>query len=139
MPKASQRFTFPKKEHLKSKTLIRKLFQKGNSKVIYPFRLVWVKCECTNDAPIRFAVSVPMKIQPKANKRNRLKRQIKEAWRLNKQQTIANLNDCNEKKDNNKVGLAVMCIYVAREKLPYKVMEGKMMACAKFLSYLCQN
>ena len=76
-------FSFKRGERLKSRKEIARLFQKGQSFGQYPLRLIWLeKKEKEGDFPIQLAVSVPKKKFKKAYQRNRIKRQIKEAYRL---------------------------------------------------------
>ena len=78
-------FTYPKKEKLKSKTTIDLLFSEGNSVSKYPLRLVYVENKEENAELIKFGVSVSKKYFKKAVYRNRAKRLLREAYRLNKE------------------------------------------------------
>lgn len=73
---------FPKSEKLKKEKVIKQLFSKGKSVYKYPFKLLWlpnaVAEEQTNPQVL---VSVPKRAFKKAVDRNRIKRQIKEAYR----------------------------------------------------------
>src|SRR4051812_43206035 len=81
----NQSIKFPKEERLSSKKLIEELFSKGSSYYLYPFRLL-VKDEKLPEGQLfpQVLISVPKKKFKKAVDRNRLRRQIKEAYRLNK-------------------------------------------------------
>ena len=76
----TRRFTLCKEERICSKLLIDKLFNGGNSHsmVAFPLRAVYV----IKDRKI--LVSVPKKHFKRAVKRNRVKRQVREAYRKNK-------------------------------------------------------
>ena len=66
--------TFPKKEHLSSLLVIDKLFAGGSkSLAVFPLRAV-----------VSVLISVSKKRFKRAVKRNRVKRQIREAYRKNK-------------------------------------------------------
>ncbi len=78
------RFTFPKKEKLKSKKLIDQLFSEGNSISKYPIKLIYLQTELPFDVPIQTGVTVPKKNFKSAVKRNRIKRLLRESYRLNK-------------------------------------------------------
>lgn len=138
------RFTFHKAERLKSNKIIDQLFDKrrSKSKVIYPFRIVWMETELPSTFPTQLMISVPKRFIPKANKRNLIKRQTKEAYRLNKHQLYQSLSTISNKKEGETaiinyqptIQLAVMFIYLGKEPLPYSFIYGKMRACIRFLS-----
>ena len=78
---------FKKEERIVSNLLIETLFEKGNSKSLnaYPLRAVYVKTEHREEcAPVQLLISVPKKKFKHAVDRNRVKRQIREAYRNNK-------------------------------------------------------
>jgi len=64
-----------------------RLFSGGHSRslVAFPLRLVCLETDETDgDAPAKILVSVPKRCFKRAVKRNRVKRQVREAYRLNK-------------------------------------------------------
>ena len=78
---------FKKEERIVSNLLIETLFEKGNSLSLnaYPLRAVYVKTEHREGcAPVQLLISVPKKKFKHAVDRNRVKRQIREAYRNNK-------------------------------------------------------
>ena len=79
--------TFKKEERIVSNLLIETLFEKGNSHSLtaYPLRAIYHKTEHREGcAPVQLLISVPKKRFKHAVDRNRVKRQIREAYRLNK-------------------------------------------------------
>jgi ribonuclease P protein component len=79
-----------KAERLSSKAVIDRLFSGGNgSMAMFPLRIVWMLSERSqgDDAvpPVRMLVSIPKKRLRHAVDRNRMKRQVREAYRLNKE------------------------------------------------------
>jgi ribonuclease P protein component len=79
-------YTFKKAERLCSKILIDNLFAKGNRVVTqFPFRVLW-QFNTLADAeyPAMVMISVSKRNFPKAVDRNRIKRQLRELYRLNK-------------------------------------------------------
>lgn len=79
--------TFCKEERLCRKVLIEKLFHKEGSRSMaaFPLRLVYMKSPAGEDGPAaQMLVSVPKRCFKRAVKRNRVKRQVREAYRKNK-------------------------------------------------------
>ena len=88
--------TLPKTERLHHKKLIDSLFGGGKSRSMtaFPLRLVYMPLETANgqdDEPAagkapasQILVSVPKRNLHRANKRNRVKRQVREAYRRHK-------------------------------------------------------
>ena len=78
---------FKKEERIVSNLLIETLFEKGNSRSlsVYPLRAVYLRTEHREGcAPVQLLISVPKKKFKHAVDRNRVKRQIREAYRKNK-------------------------------------------------------
>lgn len=87
----SARYTLCKDERLHHQKRIDLLFQEGKSFIAYPLRVVYIAKETKdpNSEPklcpeISILVSVSKKKFKRAVKRNRVKRLIREAYRLNK-------------------------------------------------------
>ncbi len=112
--------SFNREERLKSRKIIAQLFSDGHSFGQYPLRLIWLAAALPKSkAPIQCTVSVAKKKFPKAVHRNRIRRQIKEAYRLNKHWVY-------EALDPQEPQYAFMILYVAREALPYEEIEQAM-------------
>lgn len=97
--------TFGKKEKLVSKKTIDALFSGGNSRSMsaYPLRVVFMRKErCETEEPAQVMVSVSKRHFKRAVKRNRVKRQIREAYRLNKHL----LHEALEQKKDTAVAMA---------------------------------
>lgn len=81
-----------KRERMSSLKLIDKLFVGGNSHSLscFPVRIVYMKSDNdgTAEPSVQIMVSVSKRHFKRAVKRNRVKRQIREAYRLNKQLVI---------------------------------------------------
>ena len=80
--------TFRKMERVTGRTLVEKLFKGGVSRSMssYPLRAVYcLKERVDGEAPVRILVSVPKRCFKRAVRRNRVKRQVREAYRTNKQ------------------------------------------------------
>ena len=80
--------TFRKQERIVSHQLIETLFEKGDSQTLaaYPLRAVFLQTERQQGhAPIQILISVPKKRFKHAVDRNRVKRQVREAFRCHKE------------------------------------------------------
>lgn len=115
-------FTFKREERLKSAKAIGRMFQEGQSFGMYPLRLVWLKTEGPPGGfPVQFALSVPKKNFKSAVARNRIRRKVREAWRLNKHRLY-------EKVETGSGQWAFMVLYTAKEDLPFVQIEDVMKA-----------
>lgn len=80
--------TLTKEERICSKKLIEALFAGNGSRSMtsYPIRAVFLEQKSAEgEPPVQLLVSVPKRCFKRAVKRNRVKRQIREAFRRNKQ------------------------------------------------------
>lgn len=77
-------FNFSKQERLCSESQITELFQNGESFISYPVRVVWLALKGVEIPEIRVVMSVPKKKLKHAVDRNRVKRLLRESYRLNK-------------------------------------------------------
>ena len=83
----SEKNTLGKDERAFGKVLTNQLFEGGNSKsmAMYPIRLVYMKTDLKEkEKKARILISVPKRLLHHAVDRNRVKRQIREAFRTNK-------------------------------------------------------
>ncbi|QIA09851.1 ribonuclease P protein component [Draconibacterium halophilum] len=78
-------YSFKKEERLCSKKVIDKLFTEGESFLSFPLKVVYKVSELPKPVPTQAGFSVSKKIFKRAVKRNRIKRLMREAYRLNKQ------------------------------------------------------
>lgn len=78
--------TLGKSERLCSKSIIDRLFKGGLSRSMsaYPIRVVYTEIDSADVASCQMLVSVPKKCFKRAVKRNRVKRQVREAYRQHK-------------------------------------------------------
>lgn len=115
-----QAHTFTRAERLKSRKVIEQLFKQGQSFAQYPLRLVWkVIEERQSDFPAQFALTVPKKKFKKAVQRNRIRRLMREAYRLNKHR----LYDALQKEEKQ---LALLVIYTGQETMTFAEIEAAM-------------
>ncbi|MCD8266668.1 MAG: ribonuclease P protein component [Prevotellaceae bacterium] len=79
------RHTLGKEERLRGRKLIDRLFSPaGRSLAAYPLRAVFCLDQREEGAAVRVLVSVPKRLHKRAVDRNRLRRLVGEAYRLNK-------------------------------------------------------
>ncbi len=114
-----QRFTFKKNERLCSRTDIQELFTKGKSFVKYPFRVTYMPLQSDEKVTVQLLISVSKKRFKRAYKRNRVKRLVREAYRLNKHQLCADL-------DAQNLQLAVALIFLPNELPDFTTVEKGM-------------
>lgn len=121
MNTGQEKATFPKEERLYKKKAFAYLFEHG-----YSFRVGVLSCfyavnvpEELTTAPVSAAFSVPKRKFKLAVHRNRLKRRMREAYRLQK----AELRREAEKENAN---LIVLWVYLPRKDLPFQVIQKAM-------------
>ena len=102
------RFTFKKQERLSSLKAIEELYQSGSSFNISGFRIVFRLVKEAQQAPCQVVFSVPKKSFKRAVDRNLIKRRMREAYRLNK-------NELYEHLMKRQVNMHLLFIYTARE------------------------
>lgn len=96
---------YGKKDKLKSKKTIERLFNEGRSITVYPLRLVYLETEFKDSSILKTGVSVSKKHHKTAVSRNRIKRLLREAYRLNKQKFF----------NNSSTSYAFMILYLRKE------------------------
>ena len=106
--------TFSNTEKLKSKKLIEQLFAEGQSVSSYPLRLVFVKTDFNDNCKVKAGVSVSKRHFKKAVDRNRIKRLMREAYRLNKSVFFNNIT----------TSYALMILYIGSNKPNYIEVEA---------------
>ena len=79
-----ERATFTKQERLVSRKRIDMLFSGSRSVAAYPLRAVYINKVRAGEDALQLLISVPKKRFHHAVDRNRVKRQIREAYRKNK-------------------------------------------------------
>lgn len=109
-------YRFPKNEKLKSKKTIERLFLEGKSVTKFPLKLFFLPTESVDEVKIKAAVSVSKRNFKTAVHRNRIKRLLREAYRLNKHLLV-------EKTDQN---YAIMVLYIGKEMPEFDAIDKKM-------------
>jgi ribonuclease P protein component len=110
------RNTLGKQERLKSKKLIEKLYAEGDSVKTFPLRMMYVQTAHTSEFPCQVGVSVAKRNYKLAADRNRLKRLMRETYRLQKQIVYNNLDK----------PYVFMISYIGSEEIKYEDLYLKM-------------
>lgn len=130
----TQKFSLKKHERLKSKILLDKLFQSGQSNFTYPIKLIYQIDPLPEEAwPLLFSVTVPKKKIKSAVDRNLIKRRIREAYRLHKLDLQEKLVEAGTHR------MAIMLIYIESDTKEYKVIEKSVLKLLKKLSDVIPN
>lgn len=122
--------TFRKSERLNGTKQIEAIFRDGKSFASYPLRVVYVVRDevLPDSSPVNLLISVPKKRFKRAVKRNRIKRLVREAYRLNKNEFHKALND----RENVQIDMAI--IYLRDELPTYTEIESAMLKMAEELT-----
>ncbi len=111
--------TLRKSERLDRKKVIEKMFAGGSrSFSVFPLRVVYLPVDDL-EMPVSILVSVSKRRFKRAVKRNRVKRQIREAYRLNKQLLLEALS-------GSQCRLAIAFIYLSDELVSSSLIEERM-------------
>ena len=116
-------FNFGKRERLKSKKLIGQLFKEGQSVTVYPLKLFYMRVADDQESKVKTAVSVPKKNFKSAVQRNRIKRLMREGYRLNKHLIFNNIEG----------KFAFLILYLGKELPEYRDVEGPLKSIFKKL------
>ena len=149
------RFTFPRSEHLKSRTVIDRLFDRGKpgappapdaplTAYAHPFRVLFFRHEqpvlgeeglremleavspsMPQVPPCRVLVSVPKRAFKKAVDRNAVRRRIMEAYRLNKHRLLP-ADTIPTDPPANGLPAQIAFLYTAKTKLSFEEIEKGM-------------
>jgi ribonuclease P protein component len=132
----------PKHERLCRRIAIRMLFEKGMSQKAYPLKMIYLpltEAEAMQAVKPSEAASlphppraqvlftVPKRNFKKAVDRNRLKRCLREVYRVNK----SLLND-------SQVYFLIGFVYIGREEVPFRQLEAKLIFCLQRLQEVQQ-
>jgi len=112
-------YSLSRKERLRGEIRVSKLFTQGKAFISFPLRIVYLEEEKKEDVSAQVLFSVPKKRFKRAVKRNRLRRQMKEAYRLHKKEFVEFLATKTHT-------LNIAITYISNDELPYAQIEKKM-------------
>lgn len=107
-----------KKERIHHRDLIRELWKGGDTIVERPIRLVYRLIDGTEGETVQIMTVAPKRRYKTAVQRNRIKRLLKEAYRINKHSLL----DTAKSKG---VSLNIMFIYNGREDVDFEFVQAK--------------
>jgi ribonuclease P protein component len=120
-------FSFRKDEILRKNKLIDRLFTEGSTFYIYPFKIFWLALPLETSYPAQILISVGKRTFKRAVDRNRVKRQVREVYRLHKHDLYENLARAQEQ-------CVVGIIYTSNKIVGTEELEIKIKAVLKRLN-----
>jgi ribonuclease P protein component len=129
----ARRFGFPKTERLKSRKQIDHLFAGKKGFAVFPIRVMYqfLPAEAA-DSGLQVGVTASKRSFKKAVERNRIKRLLREAYRLQKEDLHAGL------KASGKRGL-IFFLYTDKTIASFDVIKAAMAKCLKKLSTIAAS
>lgn len=116
---ASSSFTFPRSERLKSKKILERTFVEGEKVKAWPLVVRRLKTELPEEVTCQVMVSVSKRLFKRAVDRNRIKRLLRENWRLQKNALVQSW--ATDETQN-----AVVFIYMGKEMPTFEIIEKAM-------------
>ena len=111
-------FAFPKNEKLKSKKLIDQLFREGKGVTSFPIKIIYLKTPLPKEVKFQTGVTVAKRNFKSAVHRNRIKRLLRESYRLNKPHIFNNMEG----------NFAFLILYLGKEMPTYLEIEQSMLS-----------
>ena len=109
-------FKYRRKDKLKSKKLIEQIFTEGKALTVYPLRLVYIKTDFEDESILKTSVSVSKRLHKTAVARNRIKRLLRESYRLNKPIYF----------NNSSASYAFMILYLSKDGITFDKLNKSM-------------
>ncbi|MEN8884835.1 MAG: ribonuclease P protein component [Winogradskyella sp.] len=109
-------FSYSKKDKLKSKKDIEQLFTEGKAVTAFPLKLIYLKTNFEDGSTLKTGVSVSKRLHKTAVSRNRIKRLLREAYRLNKPLYF----------NNSSASYTFMILYLSKEGTTFDKLNTNM-------------
>ena len=117
-------FSLGKKERLTKETWIQELFERGSSFYSHPFKVLYLPHPDPESTTNEILFSVPKRQFKRAVDRNKIKRRLREAYRLNKSEMTAARK------------WLIAYIYTAKTILPSETFQQKLLGTIQKISSL---
>ncbi|MFO7865131.1 MAG: ribonuclease P protein component, partial [Salinivirgaceae bacterium] len=117
MIQQQRRFSFPRSERLKYRSIIDQLFAEGTAINDFPVQVMYLYVPNAEHSAVQVGFAVPKRLIRKAADRVKIKRLMREAYRLQKAEIHQSID--------RHAGLYLMFIYKAKTIPTYRVVEGK--------------
>jgi ribonuclease P protein component len=117
-------FTLKKEERLCSQKVLGELFTSGESFLVYPLKIVFLKTDALQPTPVQAAFAVSKRNFKRAVKRNLMKRRMREAYRLNKPPLYDELAV-------KELHIAAMFIFIGKDIAEFAAIEKSMISALK--------
>ena len=112
-----KKLTFPKNERISWKRHLDLLFTEGNSFVAYPLRIIYLPLKKGDSgSAVSVVTSVSKKKFKHAVDRNKIKRRIRESYRLRKHELIDHISQ----KESS---LLIAFLYLSKEKASFETID----------------
>src|SRR5882724_7565109 len=111
------KFTLGKNERLKHRKIIDEVFNEGKSITLFPLKIYYMFCQTLTE-PLQAGFTVSSRQFKKAVDRNRIRRLLREAYRLQK----VSLQETLQK---NQQQLALFVIYIGKELPEFQLISDK--------------
>jgi len=122
--------TFSRIESIKQRKQIDRLFSEGQSFKLHPFKVYYIINEKIADPPVQILIAIPKKDYKRSVDRNKLKRLIREAYRLNK-------HTLTEHFRQTKINIHVGIVYSGNSgMLSFVEIEEKLKSCLQKLKQI---
>jgi ribonuclease P protein component len=115
---AAPRATFRKHERLCARAVIKELMASGRAVNEAPLRLIGKVMPLEPASPAQIAFAIPKRHVPRAVDRNRMRRRLREAYRLHKARWYEVLEKAG-------VQCAWIVVYQGRQVVPFAVVEQR--------------
>lgn len=119
--------SFSKSERLCNKNITASLFKAGQSFFVHPCNVIWLISELPVNTPVQLLISVSKSRFPRAVDRNKIKRLIREAYRLHKGDLYNHLITSNKQ-------MALALIYTSKKITTFNEIEKKITVALSMLT-----